>query len=99
MSEIVVQDIAELSAIEELQLRTAIYNHLTSNHYPSLPAALVEPALEAVRKVKAGEFGALVSLEGTGVAHRSYGSRVPVSVLLEDWNLGWFWDWYPSLET
>ena len=45
-----------------LDLKQALSYHLQGNFYPPLPQAYVEPALEAIKWVREGEFGVVIYL-------------------------------------
>lgn len=51
-------------------LETALSWHLTANHYPPLPEALVDPCKRAIELARAGEWDAEISIEGAGVKLR-----------------------------
>lgn len=64
--------------------------HLRCNHYPPYPLELLPVVKLAIQKANQGENDALVSLEGTGIEHERFGTLVPVSVIIDDFNLEGF---------
>lgn len=71
-----------------VSFRAAIEYHLRYNHYPPLPASLVDAAVRVVAKAGRGEWDAKVRLP-PGVSYR--GSRLaPVRACVEAWHLDAF---------
>lgn len=53
--------------LENTELRQALSWHLTSNHFPPVPAIMIDPCIEAIENANAEEWDKLVSLpEGVG---------------------------------
>jgi hypothetical protein len=51
----------------EVELRTALSWHLTSNHFPPVPDIMVEPCIEAIENAEIGDWDREISLpEGVG---------------------------------
>lgn len=78
-----------------LDLDTALYWHLTSNHYPPLPETLVDCAKTAIRFVEAGDWDAPVPLPA-GVSYKG-SNCAPARACIEQWHLEAFLD--PDLES
>lgn len=54
-----------LSAIDmadQVDIRTALSWHLTSNHYPPVPTSMIEPCLIAIDSCNAGDYDDMVPL-------------------------------------
>lgn len=60
--------------------------HLKWNHYPSLPASMVSPAIQAIKNARRGEYDKRVRLPGD-ISHRRYGRLVPTHVIIRDLHL------------
>lgn len=79
-------------------LETALSWHLTANHYPPLPEALVDPCKRAIELARAGKWDARVSIKGAGVQLRvrpysdEATDRPTVARLVEACNLEAFLD-------
>lgn len=71
-------------------IETALAWHLTSNHYPPLPAGLVPVALEVIEKANAGDWHAEVALPA-GISWRN-NRFAPVIACVEAWHLDAFLD-------
>lgn len=61
---------AEAINKEWIDLRTGLHWHLTSNHYPPLPTALVDTAVIAIERANAGDFDSEIELP-PGIAFRA----------------------------
>lgn len=69
-------------------LRQQIGIHLTSNHYPPVPVALVEPCVKAIEACNGGDWSADIDLpEGTTYKGET---SAPASAIVEAHHLE-FW--------
>jgi hypothetical protein len=57
MGSLQAQEMAEM-----LDTRTAIAWHLQGNHYPPVPASMIDPCLEAIEAALAGEWLKMIAL-------------------------------------
>lgn len=69
-------------------LDTALRWHLTSNHYPPLPVALVEPAKQAIAFANEGQWDVPVALPD-GISYRGR-EFAPVWAAVDGWHLDAF---------
>ena len=70
-------------------LGIALHWHLTSNHYPPLPACTLLLAKQALNHAARDEWDAVVDVSSIGT-HRVHGVKVPAHVLIQDWHLEHF---------
>lgn len=82
--------LAAADMIEHAELDTALRWHLTGNHYPPLPASLVEPARRAIDLAADEVWDEEVELP-EGVTYRGE-STASVHACVEGWHLGAFVD-------
>lgn len=71
-------------------IRTALSWHLSSNHYPPIPSAMIEPCLTAIANANAGEWDAQIDLPN-GIEWRGQTS-CPTHALVEHAHLDSFID-------
>ena len=74
-----------LSAVDMLNhanRNVALRWHLQSNHYPAIPDCMLPVIRRAISYAARGKWNTRVTLP-EGVHHKWYGSRVPVSTLVE----------------
>ncbi|MCC6629640.1 MAG: hypothetical protein IT340_19860 [Chloroflexi bacterium] len=69
----------------------ALHYHLTYNHYPPVPSAMVGTAKRAIANANAGQWQRKVEL-GRNVSHVVYGNLVPTRVLVQALRLDAFID-------
>lgn len=62
MGSLQAQEMAEL-----LDERTAMAWHLQSNHYPPVPASMIDPCLDAIHAYNNGDYDELIKLPFDGV--------------------------------
>lgn len=67
----------------------AMHWHLRSNHFPPHPTEMIEPAVEAVKRARDGDWDSLIE---TPHPHRDYGYDVPVGAVVDALNLDGFLD-------
>lgn len=72
----------------ELKLRTALLQHLQYNHYPPVPAEMVDPCIRAINKANAGEWDAKVRMP-KGITYKGK-TLAPVSAMVENFHLDYF---------
>ena len=77
---------AEAIGKDWIDLRTGLHWHLTSNHYPPLPTALVETALTAIERANTGDFDSEIELP-EGIAFRAK-TAMSVNDVIESMHLG-----------
>jgi hypothetical protein len=76
---------AEAVADDEVGLRQAIGWHLSANHYPPVPASMIEPCMQAIEAANEGRWDAGIPLP-QGVTYRGALSA-PVSAMIEQHHL------------
>ena len=69
----------------DLTIEQAIAIHLQSNHYPPVPLIMVEPCIEAINLLNAGEGYAEVELP-EGVSYKG-STTAPVWAIIEEHHL------------
>lgn len=79
----------EITAMENVSLHQKLKWHLTGNHYPPIPLAMIEPAIEAINLCNEGQWDQLVA---TPYRHKKYGDESPAWVLIEHMHLNEFLD-------
>lgn len=77
---------AEAIGKEWIDLTTALHWHLTANHYPPLPTALIETAKTAIERANTGDFDSMIDLP-EGIAFRAE-TTMSVSRVVESLHLG-----------
>lgn len=83
-------------AVADLDLRSAVGIHLTSNHYPPVPVSMVTACVEAINLCNEGSPDDLVELP-TGVLWR-YETSAPAWAIVEGHHLDpWLTDDDPEL--
>ncbi len=70
-----------LDLAESFDLDQAILIHLQNNHYPPVPASMVEPCIDAIDAYYEGDYDKLIKLP-EGVSWRGQTSS-PASAIIE----------------
>lgn len=68
-----------------IDIKQSIYFHLTGNHYPPVPSAMVEPCVEAIYSASEGEWDKLIQLP-SGVSWKGQ-NNAPVKAFVEAFHL------------
>jgi hypothetical protein len=79
---------AEAVGEGQVGLRPALHWHLTSNHYPPVPASMVDVCVEAIEAVCDGEDDFEVELPEQ-ITYRGR-STAPASAIVENYHLQFF---------
>jgi hypothetical protein len=79
---------AEAVGEGQVGLRPALHWHLTANHYPPVPASMVDVCVAAIEAVCDGEDDSEVELPEE-VSYRGL-STAPASAIVENYHLGFF---------
>jgi hypothetical protein len=74
-----------LAAEDFMPLENQIQWHLASNHYPAIPAIMVEPCIEAIDNANEGEWDKLITLP-EGVSWRGL-TEAPTYAMVEQHHL------------
>lgn len=74
-----------------VKLENAIRWHLTGNHYPPIPVAMVTPAMKAIAYANEGRWDVRVHLP-SGILYKGKYKTAPVSALVESLRLDSFLD-------
>ena len=74
-----------LDLAESFDLDQAILIHLQNNHYPPVPASMVEPCIDAIDAYYEGDYDKLIKLP-TGVSWRGQNS-CPASAIVDGHHL------------
>lgn len=90
MGNLQAQEFAGLVNEGDLDLRSALSWHLTSNHFPPVPSIMIEPCIEAIDNANEGEWDKLVSLP-EGVGYRGL-TVAPTYAIVEQHHLEAFLD-------
>lgn len=83
---------AEAVRNHETDLRQTISWHLTVNHFPPVPASMIDPCLEALSAIEDDDLDRMIDLP-EGVAWRNQTSA-PAWVIVQDHHLEAFIDIY-----
>ena len=70
-------------------LDVALHYHLTANHYPPIPAAMIPVAKEAIEHAALGDYGSHVQLP-EGVTYKDGSTSTPVYTIVESLHLEHF---------
>ena len=62
--------------------RTMLEYHLKYNHFPPHSDEMIDTAMAALEIARSGDLDAEIELPD-GIEHRRYGTRVPVTILLD----------------
>jgi hypothetical protein len=66
--------------------------HLTGNHYPPVPTSMVQPCIEAIQAINAGDYDKAIALpDGVGYKGRT---DAPARAIAEAHHLDAFLDYY-----
>ena len=79
-------EFADQVAEGAISLEAALYWHLTANHYPPLPAALVPACVAAIDAVIAGDDEQRIPLDVAGVVWRGE-TTAPAYAIVEGFHL------------
>ena len=67
MGSLQAREMAEMAQENGIDIRVSLQWHLQHNHFPPVPAYMVEPCLEAINAVNEEDFDKLIGLpEGVG---------------------------------
>lgn len=72
-----------------LKLEDAVRQHVFYNFYPPLPAAVIEPCVQAIEAYQDGEYDRIIETE---FEHRIHGHQVPASAIVDACKLHGFVD-------
>ncbi len=77
-----------------LDLETQILYHLKSNHYPPVPAEMVQPCVEAIDAYYDDDFNRMIDMPMVGDFQILYkgNTQAPAYAIIEQHHLEWFID-------
>jgi len=81
-------NLAAMDMLNHTSMDTALYWHLTANHFPSIPTSMVAPCKRAIEKAARGQWDKKVRLP-EGVTYRGE-KLAPVSAMVEQHHLDHF---------
>ena len=77
-----------------LDLETQLLYHLKGNHYPPVPAEMVQPCIDAIDAAYDEDFDRMIDMPMVGEFQITYkGSKqAPAYAIIEQHHLSWFID-------
>lgn len=77
-----------------LDLETQLLYHLKGNHYPPVPAEMVQPCIEAIDAAYDEEYDRMIDMPKVGEFQITYkgSTQAPAWAIIEQHHLSWFID-------
>jgi hypothetical protein len=77
-----------------LDLETQILYHLRGNHYPPVPAEMVQPCIEAIDAAYDEDYNRMIDMPKVGDFQITYkgSTQAPAHAIIEQHHLEWFID-------
>ncbi len=77
-----------------LDLETQLLYHLRGNHYPPVPAEMVQPCIEAIDAFYDEDFNRMIDMPMVGDFQITYkgSTQAPAHAIVEQHHLQWFID-------
>lgn len=79
---------------EVLDLETQLLYHLRGNHYPPVPAEMVQPCIEAIDAYYDEDYDRMIAMPMVGDFQITYrgSTEAPARAIVEQHHLEWFID-------
>lgn len=79
---------------EVLDLETQLLYHLKGNHYPPVPAEMVQPCMEAIDAAYDEDYNRMIAMPMVGDFQITYkgSTEAPAWAIIEQHHLSWFID-------
>ena len=79
---------------EVLDLETQLLYHLRGNHYPPVPAEMVQPCIEAIDAYYDEDYDRMIAMAMVGDFQITYrgSTEAPARAIVEQHHLEWFID-------